>query len=68
MLPLITLSNGLMPFLLAARHKLIHHPVGWLEALLLESLGQPIRGAAFAIPGALRVYLHLCSRARAAAV
>jgi putative membrane protein len=35
--------------------QLIHHPVGWLEALLLESLGQAIRGAAFAIPGALGV-------------
>src|SRR5580692_459276 len=35
--------------------QLIHHPVGWLEALLLESLGQAIRGAAFAIPGSLGV-------------
>jgi putative membrane protein len=34
---------------------LIHHPVNWLNALLLESLGQAIRGAAFAIPGALGV-------------
>jgi len=34
---------------------LIHHPVGWMAALLLESLGQAIRGAAFAIPGALGV-------------
>ena len=34
---------------------LIHHPVGWVDALLLESLGQAIRGAAFAIPGALGV-------------
>jgi putative membrane protein len=34
---------------------LIDHPVGWLDALLLESLGQAIRGAAFAIPGALGV-------------
>jgi putative membrane protein len=31
------------------------HPVGWLDALLLESAGQAIRGAAFAIPGALGV-------------
>ena len=31
------------------------HPVSWLDALLLESLGQAIRGAAFAIPGALGV-------------
>lgn len=29
------------------------HPVGWLDALLLESVGQAIRGAAFAIPGSL---------------
>ena len=34
---------------------LIHHPVSWIDALLLESLGQAIRGAAFAIPGALGV-------------
>jgi putative membrane protein len=34
---------------------LIHHPTGWLEALLLESLGQAIRSAGFAIPGALGV-------------
>jgi putative membrane protein len=34
---------------------LLHHPVGWVESLLLESLGQAIRGAAFAIPGALGV-------------
>lgn len=86
---------------------LIHHPAGWIDALLLESLGQAIRGAAFAVPGALGVqeggylllaplvglpsdaalalslakrarelllgvpgllYLHLSSRARAAAV
>jgi putative membrane protein len=31
------------------------HPVSWLAALLLESLGQAIRGAAFAVPGALGV-------------
>lgn len=31
------------------------HPVSWLEAWLLESLGQAIRGAAFAVPGALGV-------------
>jgi putative membrane protein len=29
------------------------HPVSWLDALLLESVGQAIRGAAFAIPGSL---------------
>jgi putative membrane protein len=34
---------------------LLGHPVGWSAALLLESLGQAIRGAAFAIPGALGV-------------
>ena len=31
------------------------HPVGWVDALLLESIGQAIRGAAFAIPGSLGV-------------
>ncbi len=34
---------------------MIGHPVDWSDALLLESLGQAIRGAAFAIPGALGV-------------
>ncbi|CAG9181670.1 flippase-like domain-containing protein [Cupriavidus pampae] len=29
------------------------HPVSWVDALLLESVGQAIRGAAFAIPGSL---------------
>jgi len=29
------------------------HPISWFDALLLESVGQAIRGAAFAIPGAL---------------
>ena len=29
------------------------HPVSWVSALLLESLGQAVRGAAFAVPGAL---------------
>lgn len=33
----------------------IGHPVSLLDALLLESLGQAIRGMAFAIPGALGV-------------
>jgi putative membrane protein len=33
--------------------QLLGHPVSWTDALLLESLGQAIRGAAFAIPGAL---------------
>ena len=31
------------------------HPTSWLDAVLLESLGQAIRGAAFAVPGALGV-------------
>ncbi|MGH8502324.1 MAG: flippase-like domain-containing protein [Gammaproteobacteria bacterium] len=31
------------------------HPVGIVEALILESLGQTIRSAAFAVPGALGV-------------
>jgi putative membrane protein len=35
--------------------RMLGHPVGWADALLLESLGQAIRGAAFAIPGALGV-------------
>ena len=35
--------------------QLIHQPAGWVNCLLLESLGQAIRGAAFAIPGALGV-------------
>ena len=30
-------------------------PVSWSDALVLESLGQAIRGAAFAIPGSLGV-------------
>lgn len=35
--------------------RLIDAPVTWRSALLLESLGQAIRGAAFAIPGSLGV-------------
>jgi putative membrane protein len=35
--------------------RFLGHPVGWIEALLLESLGQAIRGAAFVIPGSLGV-------------
>jgi uncharacterized membrane protein YbhN (UPF0104 family) len=35
--------------------RLIGHTVSWSDALLLESLGQAIRGAAFAVPGALGV-------------
>ncbi|MDQ2694335.1 MAG: TIGR00374 family protein, partial [Pseudomonadota bacterium] len=31
------------------------YPVGLLEAVLLESLGQAVRSAAFAVPGALGV-------------
>jgi len=34
---------------------LLGHPVSWVAALLLESFGQAIRGAAFAIPGAIGV-------------
>jgi hypothetical protein len=30
-------------------------PVGWRDAFVLESLGQAIRGAGFAIPGALGI-------------
>jgi putative membrane protein len=33
----------------------LERPVSWSDALLLESLGQAIRGAAFAIPGALGI-------------
>jgi putative membrane protein len=35
--------------------QLLGTPVNWNDALLLESLGQAIRGAGFAIPGALGV-------------
>jgi putative membrane protein len=35
--------------------RLLGHPVDWADALMLESLGQAIRGAAFAIPGSLGV-------------
>ena len=35
--------------------RLLGHPATWVDSLLLESLGQAIRGAAFAIPGALGV-------------
>ncbi|MBC8742259.1 TIGR00374 family protein [Paraburkholderia sp. UCT31] len=35
--------------------RLLGHPVGWIDALLLESIGQAIRGAAFMIPGSLGV-------------
>jgi putative membrane protein len=34
---------------------LLGHPVSGFDALMLESLGQGIRGAAFAVPGALGV-------------
>lgn len=33
--------------------RFLGHPVGWIDALLLESVGQAIRGAAFMIPGSL---------------
>jgi putative membrane protein len=35
--------------------RLLGTPVGWHDAFVLESLGQAIRGAGFAIPGALGV-------------
>jgi len=35
--------------------RLIGSPAGWTDSLMLESVGQAIRGAAFAIPGALGV-------------
>ncbi|HEY3598226.1 MAG TPA: flippase-like domain-containing protein [Paraburkholderia sp.] len=35
--------------------RFLGHPVDWVDALLLESVGQAIRGAAFAIPGSLGV-------------
>jgi putative membrane protein len=35
--------------------RLLGSPVAWPDALLLESLGQAVRGAAFAVPGALGV-------------
>ena len=34
---------------------LLGTPVSWRDALLLESVGQAIRGAGFVIPGALGV-------------
>jgi putative membrane protein len=35
--------------------KLLRAPVTWESALMLESLGQAVRGAAFAVPGSLGV-------------
>jgi putative membrane protein len=35
--------------------RLLGSPVSWADSLVLESLGQAIRGAAFAIPGSLGV-------------
>jgi putative membrane protein len=35
--------------------QLLRFPVGWSDALMLESLGQAIRAAGFAIPGSLGV-------------
>lgn len=35
--------------------QLLRFPVGWDDALLVESLGQAIRGAGFAIPGSLGI-------------
>ena len=34
---------------------LLGHPIGFVEALIIESLIQAVRGAAFAVPGALGV-------------
>ncbi|QBQ56039.1 HpnL family protein [Nitrosococcus wardiae] len=33
----------------------LDHPVGWIEALMIESLAQAVKGAAFLVPGALGV-------------
>ncbi|SDV49861.1 lysylphosphatidylglycerol synthase domain-containing protein [Chitinasiproducens palmae] len=52
-LSLVGWAVGVAEVWLALR--LLGHPVGWTEALLLESLGQAVRAAAFAIPGALGV-------------
>jgi putative membrane protein len=45
--------------------ELLHSPVSWSDALMIESVGQAVRGAAFAVPGALGVqeggYLLLAS-------
>jgi putative membrane protein len=45
--------------------RLIGSPANWTDSLMLESVGQAIRGAAFAVPGALGVqeggYLLLAS-------
>ncbi len=46
--------------------RLLGHPVDWIDALMLESLGQAIRGAAFAIPGSLGVQEGGYPAARAA--
>jgi len=35
--------------------RFLGHPVGWVDALILESLGQAVRSSAFAVPGALGV-------------
>jgi uncharacterized membrane protein YbhN (UPF0104 family) len=35
--------------------QLLQYPVSWSDALLLESLGQAIRAAGFAIPGSLGI-------------
>jgi putative membrane protein len=41
------------------------HPVSFAEAIVIESLGQAVRGAAFAVPGALGVqeggFIALCA-------
>ena len=49
------LSRLLLVFEVWLALGLMGYPVSWLEALLLESLGQTVRAAAFAIPGAYGV-------------
>lgn len=45
--------------------KFMGHPVSFAEAIVIESLGQAVRGAAFAIPGGLGIqeggYVALCA-------
>ncbi len=49
------LSRLLLVFEVWLALGLMGYPVSWLEALMLESLGQTVRAAAFAIPGAYGV-------------
>ncbi|WP_233868550.1 flippase-like domain-containing protein [Paraburkholderia adhaesiva] len=53
MLSLLGWLVGTVEVWLALRF--LGHPVNWIDALLLESIGQAIRGAAFAVPGSLGV-------------